>query len=560
MKLVGNALHKFIKLTGDELCSSEEHFVYSYEISKSAEKKTTSSSFVRIVQRDDKFVSDYFKRLSAIFLERGEMGLGYYFNNLLVGFLWIRSGEFPEQVGRETIIVPSNYALLHHLVVGSEYRNKGIGTLLLGEFVSTFARNYQITKTIAFVRSDNIPSVKAFNSVGFVQQGLISSKKHFGKRIFSIKSPGIPLSEGPKTEYRSIVAQSMNFPIKILLTPYIHQEENLVDGVIGGRPWISILAATVLHDSALGVIHAVSEVGTPILLPCLVSPGKTVGKFRINIEPTSFQSWPSRNEHTYREIISAIAKVGQSRWIETLDWPLPFWISSYPLDIELPVGCNLVKINDFTWIKNFDESYETVERGFSRTARTYIRQSEKRGVVICDNPSEEDLRNFADLWLESYESRNWGGMQYSRFFFLVLNKYISKRDASIVLAKVNGSVVAGGVFVRDALGYIYLLGAVDRNYDHFRPMYAVLNHIIKKAVKLGVNYINLGGTGGRDNLEYFKKHWGAQPKELYWLRCNNFVQRTSILRRLFDKSSRILETIFFRLVGYVFRRIILRDI
>ena len=558
MRRIWNEIKKFIVYTGWELYSSEEHLIYLYETSRMNGVEINNSNNIRAIRKNDKFVSNYYERLTKVFQERGEIGFGYYHDELLVGFFWIRLGGFPEQVGRESIVIPQDYALLHHLVVDVNYRGKGVGKALLTEFTS-IVNSHKIQKTIALVKNDNIPSIMAFTSVGFVQRGSISSKKYFGKKFVNINSPGIPLEKESNSEYCSIVARGANFPIEFLSKPYVHPEDRLMDGVFGGRPWLSILTATILYDSIPGILHAVPDVGTPILLPCLVLPGKKFGKLRVSFEPTSFPSSPRTNEHAYREIISSVANISQSSWIESLYWPLPFWLSNDLLEMKLPVGSSIEKINDPAWIIDIEGEYKSIENKFSKTARTYIRQAEKRGVVVCDEPTEDDINDFSNLWLSSFKERKWGGIQYNKLYFFALNKYM-QTGASIILAKVDKSVVAGGVFVRDAVGYVYLLGSMDRDYDHYRPMYAVINHVVRKAEESGLRYLNLGGTGGRENLISFKRHWGARPQVTYRFLYNEPNQEISNFVRNFDKVYERILRYCFRIFNYRYRCSILHGV
>jgi GNAT superfamily N-acetyltransferase len=558
LKFFFDVIKRFTRLTISEVYSLEKYFIYLYEASKLLKKEKNNNDSIRTIRREDKFVNDHLKSLSDTFLARGEIGFGYYLNDIIVGFLWIRFGECHEQLGRDTIIIPQDYALLHHLTVDPEFQGKGIGKTLLREytFIST---SLNIVKTLAFVSSGDVHSIIAFTSVNFVQQGAFSSERCLGKRIVNINSSGIPLHKGPISEYRSSIIQSINFPVKILSEPYLSEKETLTSGVIGGRPWLSILTASALRDSVPGIIHAVSTVGTPVLIPCSVKVGKRIGQIKINIEPTFFQPWPVTNEHTNREIVSAVAKIGLSRWVESLNWPLPFWVSKDLQDMKLPDGCRIEKRDDPSWVVDVDDSFEKMEKKYSKTACNYIRQAEKRGVVVCDAPTKEDLNDFAVLWSLSYKERGWSGLQYDSLFFFAVSKYITD-GVSIVLAKVNEKVVSGGVFVRDALGYVYLLGAVDRDYNNYRPMYAIISHILKKAAKLQLKYINLGGTGGLDSLVSFKQHWGAQPRELYWLRCAAITPNISEPRKFFDKAYERLFRYHIRSIGYKFRNSLSRSV
>jgi GNAT superfamily N-acetyltransferase len=560
VKEIWMIFNRFFRVNCEEFSSVEKYTIFFSEANKNVEGTTINPDTIHLVKKEDNFVSPYFRRLSKTLLERGDIGLGYYIENCLVGFLWIRRGKFSEQVGRECIAIPEDYCVLHHLVIEFDYRGKGIGKSLLKNYVSSISPEFHLSRTIAFVKSDNIISAKAFTSAGFFRRGFTSSKRWLGKRFFRIETPGISLSKGSNKEYRSTGARSIDLPFQLLSTPYLNKEESLIKGVIGGRPWISILSATVLQNSIPGILHAPTGVGTPILMPCSISPGNTLGKFRIKIDPTKFQSWPDEKDYTNCEIISAIAKVSRSEWIESLDWPLPFWTNDSLSDLDLPKGCIRTRIDDSCWIMNLSDCRDSPEIFYSKTARTYIRQAEKRNVVICENPSEEDIFDFANLWLTNYKSRNWKGIQYNKLFFLALRNYIGSNDASIILAKVNDNVVAGGLFLRDMFGFNYILGALNREFEYSRAMYAIIHHMARKAASSGIQYINLGGNGGKTSLDDFKRHWGARTEEIYYLHCDNSIIHKSNPYKIIDKLYRGLIVFSFRLTIHKFRKIILNGI
>jgi Acetyltransferase (GNAT) domain len=100
------------------------------------------------------------------------------------------------------------------------------------------------------------------------------------------------------------------------------------------------------------------------------------------------------------------------------------------------------------------------------------------------------------------------------------------------VARLNDSIIGGGLFLRDGDSIFYLHSAHDRQYSKLYPSCAVINAAIRWAHETGAASFNFGGSGGIDSLEKFKSFWGATLVENWHFSWQHpFWANTDKLRR-----------------------------
>ena len=319
--------------------------------------------------------------------------------------------------------------------------------------------------------------------------------------------------------------------------------------MIGDLPWQSLMAGTLLPNSLPAVLSASTDAGVPVELPCLVSIGSRGSRFwrlTVQAEPSFYQPWPKTRGASPDDIIRAVAKAARSTWIDTLTWPLPFWLE----DASIPEDAEVEKFE--TWVLELEGQYGETEREFSQSARRNIRISGKRGVSIIERPSEAQLREFSRLWRSSFHSQGWSGTFYTEPFFMMVPRFLRDK-AHILLARQEGRIAAGCIVIEEPEGAVYYLGALDREYKDCRPSYAVFAHAVKMLCDSGKRYLNFGGAGGIGSVASFKELWGARPKEV---RCLVFKKRQKKLPVPLKAANFVLRNIgrrYFRSANLRFR-------
>jgi len=62
-----------------------------------------------------------------------------------------------------------NYRISIHLA--ANYRGKGLGTKIIRDTTQKLLQDYQVKKISAFIKEDNIPSIKSFEKAAYVYVG-----------------------------------------------------------------------------------------------------------------------------------------------------------------------------------------------------------------------------------------------------------------------------------------------------------------------------------------------------------------------------------------------------
>lgn len=167
------------------------------------------------------------------------------------------------------------------------------------------------------------------------------------------------------------------------------------------------------------------------------------------------------------------------------------------------------------WIENY--SKKTVDylwRGLRKTLRQEIKGGEGQGIYVEDCRSEEELRQFYKIYLDTVRRHQNIPLPFEVFKFL----YKGAVGADILLAKKDGKVLGGSVFLFYEPFIHYFLSAKDCKFRKYS-----IGHIILWAAIRGYkdnatyDYFDLGGTRKGSQLEVFKRGWGANKHPIYEL-------------------------------------------
>ncbi len=163
---------------------------------------------------------------------------------------------------------------------------------------------------------------------------------------------------------------------------------------------------------------------------------------------------------------------------------------------------------------NLDPDTERVAKGFSRTHRQNIRTAVSRGVRIEWGVQPEHLRLFFRLHLET-RRRKGIPVQPLRFFELLWRKTIQKGLGFILLAYLDESCIAAGLFLHwhQTLTFKYVASSIDRR--KLRPNNLLYWTAIRWGCENGYTLFDMGKTDlGNSGLRRFKRGWGATEMSL----------------------------------------------
>jgi len=156
--------------------------------------------------------------------------------------------------------------------------------------------------------------------------------------------------------------------------------------------------------------------------------------------------------------------------------------------------------------------------GYRSNVQRNIRKAEKSGISVVSDPTPGGVREFCRL---NCLTRREHGLppQPDRFFENLRAHLLEKGFGTLLLARHEGRVVAGAVFLRFAGKAIYKYGASDRDYQELRPNNLVFREGIRKLCGKGVRMLSFGRTDlHHEGLRQFKLSWGATEKTLQYVR------------------------------------------
>jgi hypothetical protein len=163
------------------------------------------------------------------------------------------------------------------------------------------------------------------------------------------------------------------------------------------------------------------------------------------------------------------------------------------------------------------EDAEAVRRTFSRSQVVRnIKRAEREGVSVEAATGVAGMRAFYALH-ERTRRRQGVPVQPWRFFALIWKEIVVRGRGTVLLARHEGTPLAGAVFLHANGTTIYKFGASDPSGWERRPNHAIFWRAIKDACARGDVRMDFGRTDpGQDGLRAFKSGWGAQERPLVY--------------------------------------------
>ena len=165
-----------------------------------------------------------------------------------------------------------------------------------------------------------------------------------------------------------------------------------------------------------------------------------------------------------------------------------------------------------------------------KTTRHEIEKAGANKLQIEKCRDLKDLQNFYDLHIKSAKKHCIPAYPFSFFEY-----FTGSPDSEIILAKKDGRVVAGSIFLFYDKFSHYFQNAVDEKYKNLGANYLILREQINKS--LAKNQVfDFGGTRIGSSLEVFKKGWGGKEHPIFELK--NYREESSLrqskLRNIFN--------------------------
>jgi hypothetical protein len=242
------------------------------------------------------------------------------------------------------------------------------------------------------------------------------------------------------------------------------------------------------------------------------------------LAPFGLYAYPT---HADRSLDCISLLVAQLKTVRTVDFWWNVRFDHQDLAKKL-TGCGLKRIDGTTQVLYLDRPYDALFRGFTASTRNQIRQAERKGVVISPASDDFDVARYFALYKKLNDAHGRTG--YREELFNELFKL--KNDVVLLIATLGEEMIGGGWYFRDGNSLMYWDSAIDYQYKHYFPTYAMVNYAIHLACKESMASLNMGSSLGKLSLEQFKSFWGAR-KVPSW----GFVWKNPI----WSSASRILR-------------------
>ena len=192
------------------------------------------------------------------------------------------------------------------------------------------------------------------------------------------------------------------------------------------------------------------------------------------------------------------------------------------------------------WIEDFSKkSPEDLWSSFRKTLKQEIKKGEGF-AEIGECQDESELRQFYSIYLRTVKGHKNIPLPFSAFsFFLNGARFDPQKGgqtpktlAKIFLAKKDGRVIGGSVFLLYSPFIHYFISASDERFRNSNIGHQILWHVMQKYAGGEYDYFDLGGTRKGSSLEVFKRGWGSREYPIYEIGKEVGESRKSYLRNL----------------------------
>lgn len=144
-----------------------------------------------------------------------------------------------------------------------------------------------------------------------------------------------------------------------------------------------------------------------------------------------------------------------------------------------------------------------------------IRKANKLGVVVRRAETHEDLRLWYGLYLETMRKAALPPRPF-RFFDVMWSSLLPLGLVRLLLAQIDGRVVAGSIYLTYGRTVFYAFNGCRRSDLSLRPNDVIQWQAIEDFCREGFRYYDLGEvSAGNFGLAEFKAKWGSDERRLY---------------------------------------------
>jgi lipid II:glycine glycyltransferase (peptidoglycan interpeptide bridge formation enzyme) len=176
-------------------------------------------------------------------------------------------------------------------------------------------------------------------------------------------------------------------------------------------------------------------------------------------------------------------------------------------------------IEKHTHILSLDKSEEILWKNLEGRCRTAVRKAEKTGVAIDFANDVSEMEEYFKILKDVYNRQNLIYPHPLQFFLDIFNKY-NGSQLYMLIGRLNGKVIAGGIFLVGPETVFYLNGASLRDFNNTGVNNLLQWKSILHACSLGKKYYDFVGSD-MERFGKFKKSFGG---ELHTYMCLEIIK------------------------------------
>jgi hypothetical protein len=163
-----------------------------------------------------------------------------------------------------------------------------------------------------------------------------------------------------------------------------------------------------------------------------------------------------------------------------------------------------------TRVLQLGEGLEALRQRFSTGHRAAVEQARRGGVEAAGASGDSAWAEYERLYQSSLE--RWGKRATPRHDARLFEELKRRegRNVRLWLARYQDEVVAGAILLREGENLSYWHGAARSERFHC-PVHLLLHEAIEHACHEGLEVFDLGPSAGLEEVEAFKKGFGAVP-------------------------------------------------
>ncbi len=199
---------------------------------------------------------------------------------------------------------------------------------------------------------------------------------------------------------------------------------------------------------------------------------------------------------------------------------------------------------------------DVLKSRLSRHTRYHISRGEREMVDIREAQDENDLKEFHQLTCYTRRRINLLPWPYS-FFRSIYQHIILSGHGFLLLAKVDGKTVSGGLFLSFKDKIVNKINTSDAQYIQLRTNYLLTWKALERACRLSYRYFDFGVSNPENiGLIKYKKHWESVETVLPYyyyptIQGVSSLPETSFIYRAHTSINKILPEFALKLAAEI---------